>query len=278
MSLGANIRELRKLRGLTQEALGAKLELTSQTVSKWERDESMPDAALLPALAGALGCSLDRLFGRATTDFTDAANAVISWLMTAEGEERWRGALRLGCIVQTVVGGFWDDPKNPHSLELFEAPGNVRNLCLREEGFTYSSRKEELPYLVFFPEPEAGWGPLLAGDDPDFWEAMGRAEVRRTIKRFYSGELPGSFDRAWLLENAGDVTEETLAAMVKLGALRRIPARIDGMDTELYRWNSPLTLLTFLLLAADREGKDRGFSTTRRRARLVRKREKGEEE
>ena len=68
MSLGENIRERRKAAGLTQEALGEKLDMAAQTVSKWERDESMPDAALLPKLADALGCSLDSLFGLCTAD------------------------------------------------------------------------------------------------------------------------------------------------------------------------------------------------------------------
>ena len=73
MSLGENIRERRKAQGLTQEALGEKLGMAAQTVSKWERDESMPDAALLPGLAETLDCSLDRLFDRPVTRFRDAA-------------------------------------------------------------------------------------------------------------------------------------------------------------------------------------------------------------
>ena len=96
MSLGENIRQARKAAGLSQEALGEALGVVSQTVSKWERDESSPDAALLPELANTLGVSLDRLFGRQTREYMDAATAVRDWLLSVRKEDRWMEALRLG--------------------------------------------------------------------------------------------------------------------------------------------------------------------------------------
>ena len=41
MSLGDNLRERRKIMGFTQEALGEKLGVAAQTVSKWEREVSL---------------------------------------------------------------------------------------------------------------------------------------------------------------------------------------------------------------------------------------------
>ena len=61
MSLGENIRKNRLALGLTQEALGEKLGMAAQTVSKWERDESLPDASALPKLADTLGTTIDTL-------------------------------------------------------------------------------------------------------------------------------------------------------------------------------------------------------------------------
>ena len=43
MSLGANIRQKREERKLTQEQLADKLGVTFQAVSSWERDEYKPD-------------------------------------------------------------------------------------------------------------------------------------------------------------------------------------------------------------------------------------------
>ena len=63
MSLGSNIAEKRKQRGLTQEKLAELAGVSFQAVSSWERDENLPDTAHLLILAEALNTSLDALFG-----------------------------------------------------------------------------------------------------------------------------------------------------------------------------------------------------------------------
>ena len=60
-NLSENIRRLRKQAGLTQEALAAKLFISGQAVSKWERGESYPEITMLPALADALNATADEL-------------------------------------------------------------------------------------------------------------------------------------------------------------------------------------------------------------------------
>ena len=66
-NLAARRREL----GLTQEQLAKRMNVSPQAVSKWE-NSSYPDTELLPALAAALGTSLDALFGVRRED--DAAD------------------------------------------------------------------------------------------------------------------------------------------------------------------------------------------------------------
>ncbi len=60
---GKTIVERRKQMGLTQDALARQLGVSPQAVSKWETGAGMPDVALLPPLAAALGVSIDALFG-----------------------------------------------------------------------------------------------------------------------------------------------------------------------------------------------------------------------
>ena len=62
MELGQKIKQLRFKAGLTQDQLAQRLGVTPQSVSKWENAVSMPDIALLPALAGEFGVSIDDLF------------------------------------------------------------------------------------------------------------------------------------------------------------------------------------------------------------------------
>ena len=72
MSMGKNIAIFRKIKGLTQEALGQVLGVTNQAVSKWESEVSMPDVMLLPRIANALDITLDDLFAEQTVQVSRA--------------------------------------------------------------------------------------------------------------------------------------------------------------------------------------------------------------
>lgn len=63
MNLGKQIKSLRLKRSITQEQLAQKLGVTSQAVCKWEKDNSMPDIALLPEISALFGVTIDELFG-----------------------------------------------------------------------------------------------------------------------------------------------------------------------------------------------------------------------
>ncbi|MBQ8309942.1 MAG: helix-turn-helix transcriptional regulator [Clostridia bacterium] len=60
-TFGIKIAALRKERGMTQAELAEKMGVTDKAVSKWERDLSYPDVALLPRLAELFGISVDEL-------------------------------------------------------------------------------------------------------------------------------------------------------------------------------------------------------------------------
>lgn len=57
------LKELRKLRGISQGALSSALGLTQQAVGKWETGRSTPDPQMLAALAAYFGVSVDYLLG-----------------------------------------------------------------------------------------------------------------------------------------------------------------------------------------------------------------------
>lgn len=60
-TIGKRISDLRRQKGMTQEALAEMLNVSSQAVSKWEHDLSCPDISLLPVLADIFGCTTDQL-------------------------------------------------------------------------------------------------------------------------------------------------------------------------------------------------------------------------
>lgn len=66
--LSGNIRRLRESKGLSQGELAVRLNVVRQTVSKWERGLSVPDADLLIALSEALGQPVSALLGEAVAE------------------------------------------------------------------------------------------------------------------------------------------------------------------------------------------------------------------
>lgn len=61
MSLGENLQFLRKKAGVTQEELAKRLEVSRQSVSKWEADVSFPEMEKIITLCDMFGCTMDTL-------------------------------------------------------------------------------------------------------------------------------------------------------------------------------------------------------------------------
>ena len=61
MSLGERLLELRKSKHLSQEELAYKLDVTRQTISKWETDQSTPDFDKIMPLCELYGITSDEL-------------------------------------------------------------------------------------------------------------------------------------------------------------------------------------------------------------------------
>ena len=63
--LQENIKRLRTQKGLSQEELAARLNVVRQTISKWEKGLSVPDAQMLIQLAEVFEVSVSDLLGEA---------------------------------------------------------------------------------------------------------------------------------------------------------------------------------------------------------------------
>lgn len=62
VAVGRNVRRIRNMIGMSQEALGEKLGLTFQQVQKYEKGTNRISASKLVAVSQALDCSIAQLF------------------------------------------------------------------------------------------------------------------------------------------------------------------------------------------------------------------------
>ena len=60
-SIGKMIYQLRRKKGMTQNDLAKKMNVSDKAVSKWERNLSYPDISSIPKLAEILGTTVEEL-------------------------------------------------------------------------------------------------------------------------------------------------------------------------------------------------------------------------
>ena len=86
MEIGSIIRSRRAARGLTQEQVAQALGVTATAVSKWERNASLPEITLLPALARLLGTDLNDLLAFQQEMTREEVSAFLETLHRTAGE------------------------------------------------------------------------------------------------------------------------------------------------------------------------------------------------
>lgn len=97
MALGQNILESRKKNGLSQEQLGEKVNVTRQTISNWELEETAPNPEQLKLLSKALNVSVDDLIDN------DLQNVVLSKVKMTERQTRTIKKILKGFLIGFII-------------------------------------------------------------------------------------------------------------------------------------------------------------------------------
>ena len=97
MALGQNILNLRKKNGLSQEQLGEKVNVTRQTISNWELEETAPNPEQLKLLSKALNVSVDDLIDN------DLQNVVLSKVKITEKQTRTIKKILKGFLIGFII-------------------------------------------------------------------------------------------------------------------------------------------------------------------------------
>lgn len=62
VSFGENLKNLRVRAKLTQNDVATKLQISRQSISKWEQDIAIPQTTLIVPLIKILNCTLEEIF------------------------------------------------------------------------------------------------------------------------------------------------------------------------------------------------------------------------
>jgi len=98
MTFGEKLQKLRQKAGMSQDALAERLDVSRQAVSRWERDETMPETDKVVAMADLFGVTTDYLLRQGTKEEPQAAQATAA----APHKDSGRDILeRLGYLAKT---------------------------------------------------------------------------------------------------------------------------------------------------------------------------------
>ncbi len=222
MEMGKEIRRLRNDRGLTQEGLAAALNVTAQTVSKWELGNSMPDVQMLPEIAVYFGVTIDQLFAMTPEQQMERIeNRIYDRGLFDEAEERQ---------IEQQLGAFAEKP---------EYAGQAKLLLTK----LYNNQAEQYRLLAVETGKEAvektggdreavselanAWGSYI----PD-WNIRNHHELIAWYSDFCRANPDNRAAHMWLLDNLIDDRRLTEAREV----LEKL-ARIDHtFRTPMYRY------------------------------------------
>ena len=153
MDIGAKLKELRILKGLTQEELADRAELSKGFISQLERDLTSPSIATLMDILQCLGTSIGEFFNETPeeqivfgkTDYFEKHDQElkneIKWIIPNAQKNMMEP------ILLTLEPGGETYPDNPHEGEEF---GYVLqgNISIHIGSKTYKAKKGESCYFV----------------------------------------------------------------------------------------------------------------------------------
>lgn len=173
MSIGSNLQFLRKMSGLTQEALAEKLEVSRQTISKWELDTAWPDIDKLIDLCELFNCTMDQLVREEMNIVDDMySNIRCEWVepfrylrhivISSEPESdaiehMKRTAAVLGVDAPQIIG--WDFPQlSQEQINVYNMHGYAAALLLPEnvimpDGMTVLTQPRQRYAVITIRDP-----------------------------------------------------------------------------------------------------------------------------
>ena len=112
MEFNNKLYELRKQKGFSQEELANRLNVSRQTISKWEVGESTPDMENLVAISELFEISLDELVLNKVPEVADTSAQVVKSefysdikenVLTEENRKKAKKGLKIAAIVLGII-------------------------------------------------------------------------------------------------------------------------------------------------------------------------------
>lgn len=146
MNFGENLKKIRKSKKLSQEDLAAKINVSRQSVSKWETGDAYPEMNNLLELCKIFHCKLNDLVNDSIIDLDELDEDVKKSIITLKKEEQ-RKMKTLSKIISVIakISKIVCYIAIPFIIAImFATPFLISNIEVKNNELTWNSRNEKI--------------------------------------------------------------------------------------------------------------------------------------
>ena len=255
--IGKQIAAMRKERGIKQEELASFVHVSAQAVSKWENG-GVPDIELLPKIAEFFGVSIDFLFGRSITDYTDLKTAIIKKLIEAPKSKKIKEALELCWIIEKSIMPYADE-KDTGGLDEYEnglkENEQIYSSMLNNEGFTRMGIANRLQYFLLAQDPKDFNAAYFDGINyTEFFKDLSDKDVFDACVMLNKRDYKKAFTANLLVKNLGvknEKADEVLKILTKYRFIRSMQIEMDDETQTVYNFVPTPSFPALLIFARE---------------------------
>ena len=255
--IGKQIASLRKEKGIKQEELAKYVGVSTQAVSKWENG-GVPDTELLPKIADFFSVSVDSLFGRNITDYSDLRSALIKKICDTPRDERFK----------LVFNYCWDMERAmmPHgdsiekcSIEDYEkgigTDAQHYSSIMQNDGFTRMGIANRSQYFLIVPEPKSTNDAYFKEIDyPSFFRDLSDEDFWNACVYLNKRDFKKAFTSALFINKLGINAEKAGEILSKLKKYKMVYSTQVEMDDEIqtmYHFSPTPSFIALLIFARE---------------------------
>ncbi|MCL2773618.1 MAG: helix-turn-helix domain-containing protein [Oscillospiraceae bacterium] len=255
-NIGNAILKLRKAKNITQEELAKILNVTNQAVSKWECGGGFPDIELLPLIADYFNVSIDKLFGRNISDYSDINTETAKYIQSFDDSAKMKAAMEHCWTIERSL--FNSDIKRFQKGNTLEELNRgdlyyeTYSQLLDDNGITFMRLNEDFQYFMLILETQLGFGKVL-NFTPEYqklFNMLGDEDSFKCIYLLYQREnkpfTPKLFEKHFGIKQERAI--EILNRFKEYGLIETTEIELDDEIQSVYTFNpnaSFIPLLTF---------------------------------
>ena len=272
MTIGKNIAELRKAKGVKQDELARFVGITAQAVSKWENG-GVPDTELLPKIADYFNVSIDELFGRERNTSIDIQDAILRDITKTKVDDRISRAFELCWMIeQSMYGTIFSDPERfREEAKTHSENDQIYSQIEVDSGYTEMGLFNRMQYFLVVPDAKDKDKALLDGIDyPGFFKLMADKYIFETLVFLYKRDSFNAFTEKLIIQELGyaeDEAKQIIAELLRLNIIAKTVADIGNDVVEVYQFARRPSFVSMLIFAREMIDIPNNFSVNNRSRR-----------